>query len=177
MNMRLTLLVALVLMGRVVYGGAEEGDAIVGQWLTSEKDARIEIFRTDGKYDGKIVWLKDPTYPKEDLEAGKPVHDRKNPDITKRDQPILGSTLLSNFEYVGDNHWKNGTIYNAENGKTYKAHLSLAKDGSLKVRGYWGISLLGETTIWTRFDDPAKAQDKKQDAPSAQGGVKRAKGD
>jgi hypothetical protein len=35
--------------------------------------------------------------------------------------------------------------------------MTLMMDGSLKVRGYWGISLFGETRIWTRpaADTPA----------------------
>jgi hypothetical protein len=116
------------------------------------------------------------SYPKDDPEAGKPKHDRKNPDVAKRDQPMIGLRLLADFEYTGDNSWKHGTIYNPEKGKTYRANLSLAKDSSLKIHGYVGISLLGETTVWTRCDESAKTQDKKQDAPPALNDVKRAQG-
>ena len=176
MNTRLTLFSVLVLLGKVVHTDGRDANAVVGQWLTSEGGVRIEIFKMDGKYFRKIVWVKERTYPKDDPEAGKPKHDRKNPDVTKRDQPMIGLRLLAGFEYAGDNSWTHGTIYNPENGKTYKANLTLAKDGSLKIHGYVRIPLLGETTVWTRFDESAKAQDKKQDAPSTLNGVKRAEG-
>jgi uncharacterized protein (DUF2147 family) len=132
---------------------AEGGDAIIGQWLTDGKDARIEITKVDGKYEGKIVWLKDPLYDSKDPEAGKPVRDRDNPDAARRNDPMIGLRLLRDFEYVGKNAWKNGAIYNPENGKTYHANLTLANPKELKVRGYIGISLFGGTTIWTRYEE------------------------
>ena len=36
-----------------------------------------------------------------------------------------------------------------KNGK-FKAFMRLEKDGRLRVRGYWGISMLGKTLYWTR---------------------------
>lgn len=159
MDARLALLAVPVLFVGVALGAGEEADAVVGRWLTEEKDARIEIFRQDGQYAGKVVWVAEPTYAAGDPEAGKPVHDRKNPDASKRDRPMIGLVLLCGFDYEGHNSWTHGTIYNPENGKTYRANLSLAKDGSLKVRGYVGISLLGETTVWTRCEASAKAED------------------
>lgn len=125
-------------------------DALLGQWLTSEAEACIEIINKDGEYEGRIVWLKEPVYPEGDPECGSPVRDRKNPDPDKRNQPIMGSTMLKGFVYAGKNKWKNGTIYNAENGKTYKATLTLKEKDLLTVRGFVGISLLGRSTVWTR---------------------------
>ncbi|MCX5768832.1 MAG: DUF2147 domain-containing protein [Candidatus Hydrogenedentes bacterium] len=158
MNIRLTVLVVSILLGMVAHADGTEANAIVGQWFTSEKDARIEIFKVNGKYNGKIVWTKEPTYPEDDPESGKPTHDRENPDVTKRGQPLLGLTLLANFEYAGGNSWTHGTLYNPEDGNTYKTRLSLTPEGTLKVRGYLGISLLGRTVVWTRYEEPVKAQ-------------------
>jgi len=146
-----------LLAAKIVCGEGIEGDAVLGQWWTEKKDARIEVFKADNKYAGKIVWVKDPVYPNGDPEAGKPLHDRHNPDVAARDQAILGLKMLRDFEYTGSNSWTRGTIYNPENGKTYKARLSLNKDGSLNVRGYVGVSLLGETTVWTRYEESAAA--------------------
>lgn len=158
MNIRLMVLVAPVLLGMVAHGDGTEADAIVGQWFTSEKDARIEIFRVNGRYNGKVVWEKESTYPEGDPESGKPTHDRKNPDVTKRGQPLLGLTLLADFEYAGGNSWTHGAVYNPEDGNTYRTRLSLTPEGTLKVRGYLGISLIGRTVVWTRYEEPVKAQ-------------------
>jgi hypothetical protein len=49
-----------------------QSDKIEGVWLNEEKDAKIQIYKArDGKFYGKIVWLKDPT------ENGKPKTDKK----------------------------------------------------------------------------------------------------
>ena len=43
---------------------------VVGVWLTQDKDSKVEILQgEDGKYYGKVVWLKNPT------ENGKPQVD------------------------------------------------------------------------------------------------------
>jgi len=58
--------------------------------------------------------------------------------------------MLKNFEFNGKSTWDHGTIYDARSGKTYSCNLTLQPDKSLKVRGYMGISLFGQTNIWTR---------------------------
>jgi len=126
----------------------------VDQWVTSEGEARIEISKSKGKYNGKIAWLKEPTYPPGDKEAGKPVRDRKNPDESKRDRPIIGLELLKGLTYAGRNTWENGTIYNVHDGKTYKCKVTLKTPYKLHMRGYIGISLVGATTVWTRYKEP-----------------------
>ncbi len=145
---------------------ADEADAIVDQWVTEKGEARLEIFKQKGKYHGKIVWLKEPTYSASDAEAGTPVRDRNNPDASKRDRPILGLQLLSDFAYAGRNTWVNGTIYNAADGRTYKAKLTLKNHDKLHVRGFVGISLIGGTTVWTRHEKQKEKQDPHHDEES-----------
>ena len=70
-------------------------DAVLGLWETAHDDSswsHVEIYMKDDKYCGKIVWLSLPNYPADDPEgmAGQPKVDRKNPDETLRDHPILG---------------------------------------------------------------------------------------
>lgn len=153
----------VLLLGWAAQSTAEEADAITGQWLTSKEEVRIDIFREEGKYFGEIVWLKEAVYPDNDPEAGQPVRDRENPDPGKRGRPVLGLMLLSHFEYAGNQKWTCGDIYNPENGKTYRAELSLSPEGALKVRGYVGIRLLGRSTVWTRYEE--------EEAPVPEGGV------
>ena len=50
----------------------------------------------------------------------------------------------------GDNVWKGGTIYDPEEGKTYRCKMTLTDVDILRVRGFIGISLLGRTTVWKR---------------------------
>jgi len=150
MKIYLVVLAAMVLFGVAAFAEEDNGDVILGKWVTEEGKGNVEIYKENGKYSGKIVWLKEPNYPEGDPEAGKPRHDLNNPDASKRAQPIIGLVVLRDFTYAGDNTWKKGSIYDPENGKTYMCTMTLAKNGSLKVRGFIGVSLLGRTSVWTR---------------------------
>ena len=68
-------------------------------------------------------------------------------------QPPRRSTieLLTGFVADGPGKWSGGRIYNPEDGKTYKCKLTLQDDGTLKVRGYVGLSIFGKTQIWRRL--------------------------
>jgi uncharacterized protein (DUF2147 family) len=136
----------------------EEADAIVGVWVTEEGEARIEITPENGQYIGHIVWLEEPNYPADDKEAGKPRHDRENPDPAKRKRPIPGIRLFEGFTFDGKDKWTGGEIYDAESGKTYKSKITMKGPDELHLRGFVGISLLGRTSVWTRHDPPADAK-------------------
>lgn len=126
-------------------------DRILGVWATEKAEAHVEISRDENGYNGSIIWLKEPFYSEADGEelAGRPKTDRENPDIALHDRPIIGLAIMQGFRFAGKNRWVDGTIYDPENGKTYKCYLWLTKEGSLKVRGYVGISLFGRTSEWT----------------------------
>ena len=48
--------------------------------------------------------------------------------------------------------FEDGRIYNGENGKTYDANISLQPDGKLRLRGFVGTPMFGETQVWTRVN-------------------------
>jgi uncharacterized protein (DUF2147 family) len=128
-------------------------DALVGTWLNGDKTAHIEIHKqADGKYFGKITWLKEPTYPANDAKgmAGKDKVDRENPDPARRKEPLLGLIILRNFSYSGGNLWENGRIYDPKNGKDYKCKMTLTSPNALDVRGFVGFSFIGRTENWMR---------------------------
>jgi uncharacterized protein (DUF2147 family) len=122
-------------------------DAIERIWYNQEKTAKVQIFKaTDGKFYGKIVWLKEPNN-----EEGKPKVDKNNPDKAKKSTPLMGLQLLKGFKKDGDTEYEDGNIYDPKNGKTYSCKIN-RKGETLEVRGYVGISLIGRTTIWTKAD-------------------------
>jgi uncharacterized protein (DUF2147 family) len=148
---------ALLLILMVVFGGPQTalaggGDAITGLWEVAEGDGRIEIFRCSEKYCGRIAWLKEPLYPPDDKGgmAGKPLVDRENPKKELRSRPQLGLKLMDGYTFRGDNFWDDGTIYNTENGKSYRSTIRLLSADRLELRGYIGIPLLGGSTVWKR---------------------------
>lgn len=137
----------------------DDGDAIVGTWLTKEGKAKVEITRQGDVYQGTIVWLREPNYPEGDTEAGKVKHDRNNPDEALRDRPIVGLRILDEFKYVGERAWSGGYVYDPESGNTYRGKIRLDEDGRLLLRGYVGISLLGRTEFWEPCPSEMQQQD------------------
>ena len=125
-----------------LYGQATP-DAILGIWFNEEKDAKIKVYKEDGKFDGKIVWHKTG----DDISP----FDQKNPDPELRTRKKVGLVILSDFDFKSG-QWENGTIYDPKSGKTYSCVIKMQKDGSLNVRGYIGISLIGRTTNWTKAE-------------------------
>jgi len=127
-------------------------DDIIGVWNNQEKDARVEIYRCKEAYCGKIVWLKIPDYPEGSKEGapGTAKLDHNNPDLNLRKMPLLGVEIMRGFSFEGDNLWKNGTVYDPKNGKTYSGKMTLVSPSELHLRGFIGFSWIGRTAVWTR---------------------------
>ncbi len=129
-----------------------EADRVIGTWLTAEGKGKIEVYRCGEEFCGRIVWTRDS------LKNGKPLVDDKNPDILLRDRPIRGLEIMRDFRYDGDDEWTGGRIYDPENGNTYSAKMTLQEDGTLELRGYVLIPLLGRSETWTRVWDDAERE-------------------
>lgn len=139
--LQISLVITLVLGLNIIAQG--QTDKIEGFWFNDIKDAKVHIYKaTDGKFYGKIVWLKDP------LKNGKPKVDEKNPNKRLQNQPLVGFVILKGFDKDGDTY-TDGSIYDPENGKTYDCKMTY-KGKMLSIRGYVGISLFGRTTNWER---------------------------
>lgn len=119
-------------------------DDILGVWANSSNRGHIQIYKTGGKYYGKIIWLKNP-YDK----AGKPKVDYKNPNENVRKKKLLGLIMLRDFVYDNE-EWKGGKIYNPTDGKEYKSYIKLTDEKTMSVRGYIGFSFFGKTEKFIR---------------------------
>jgi uncharacterized protein (DUF2147 family) len=119
-------------------------DAILGVWKDKMGKGHIQIFKQNGKYYGRIIWLKNALN-----ENGQPKSDKKNPDARQRNKPLIGLVMLRDFIY-NDGEWSNGHIYNPSDGREYRAYLRLIDYNTMDVRGYIGFSLFGKTDTWLR---------------------------
>lgn len=125
---------------------AKAQDQIEKIWYNQEKTSKIQVYKArDGKFYGKIIWLKEP------LKNGKPKVDDNNPDEKKRNMPIIGLVILKGLEKDGEKGYEDGSIYDPKNGKTYSCKITY-KGNTLDLRGYIGISLIGRTSTWTLAD-------------------------
>ena len=120
---------------------------VVGKWKLSDGTAIVEVYQKGDVFNGKIVWLQNPT------EAdGSPAVDDKNPDPKLRSRQVLGLNMLSNLKKTGD-EYSGGSIYDPGNGKTYNCSMKVEGD-VLKVRGSLDKKgLIGRTMDWFRVKE------------------------
>jgi uncharacterized protein (DUF2147 family) len=116
------------------------GSAILGEWWTEGKEGRIRFVRAeDGTYQGILVWGSNP---------GKDVN---NKDPKRRNLSVLGSVLIWHLRY-DDGEYVDGYIYNPRDGDTYRIDAELMARNALKIRGYLGIRLFGQSQTWARAE-------------------------
>ena len=117
---------------------------VVGKWKLEDGSAIVEVYQQGDVFNGKIVWLKNPT------EAdGSPAVDSNNPDAKLRSRQLIGLNMLSGLKQKGG-EYSGGSIYDPGNGKTYNCSMKVEGD-TLKVRGSLDKrGLLGRTMDWFR---------------------------
>ena len=117
---------------------------VVGKWKLDDGSAIVEVYKNGDSFNGKIVWLQDPTEP-----DGTPAVDNNNPDPKLRSRQLIGLNMLSGLKKTGS-EYTGGTIYDPGNGKTYNCSMKVEGD-VLKVRGSLDKrGLLGRTMDWFR---------------------------
>ncbi len=133
-------------------------DPAEGRWVTIDDEdgsqaSVVEIrVNKEGLLEGTIVELLRPD------DKGKTCEEC--PDDFK-DQPIEGLTFMWGLEHEGEGEWRSGQILDPKSGSIYKSKLDVAEDGqSLEVRGYIGVSWLGRSQEWLRYqpEDVATTQ-------------------
>ncbi|MGR6328040.1 DUF2147 domain-containing protein [Sphingomonas sp. XXL09] len=137
--MSLLLLGALLAAAPVA---APSADSAIGTWKTETRGGVVEIQRCGPSICGRLV-------TSELLRTQPDLKDTKNSDPKLRNRPLKGLLLLSGFKADGD-AWTGGSIYKADEGKTYKATVTPIDANTLKVRGCIFVPLC-KTQTWTRL--------------------------
>lgn len=140
--MKRFLFLLLVAFTSTAIKAQNPADKIAGVWLNDDKTTKIEFLKTGNTYSGKIVWLAQPN----DAD-GNPRLDKNNPDPNKRNQKILGLTIVTGLKY-SNNKWSAGSFYGPKRGQYAKCSFILKNAGQLQITVSKG--LLSETKIWTK---------------------------
>jgi uncharacterized protein (DUF2147 family) len=130
-------LIALLLLAALPAAAAP---APVGRWLTANRQAVIEIAPCGAAYCGRIVGIIVK-------HAGDPL------PYDWRGRPQCGMTMLQLTRRVGasgETRWA-GSVLDPRDGDSYDATIAVQPDESLRLRGYLGLPLLGQTQIWSPF--------------------------
>ena len=120
---------------------------VIGKWKLEDGSAIVEVYKQGDVFNGKIVWLENPTE-----DDGTPAVDNNNPDPKLRSRQLIGLNMLSNLKKNGS-EYSGGSIYDPGNGKTYNCSMKVEGD-VLKVRGSLDKKgLLGRTMDWFRVKE------------------------
>ena len=131
----------ITLLSITAYAGADD---ILGIWRNPTGNGHVEIFKENGKYYGRLVWLK-----KTIDTDGKPFLDKNNPNKQHCNKPLLGLIMLRDFLF-NNGEWTGGKVYNPDDGKEYKSYLKLKDEKTLSIRGFIGFSWIGKTLTFQR---------------------------
>jgi uncharacterized protein (DUF2147 family) len=135
--------IGAAVIGLVCWSSGAMAGAPQGIWMSQDGGTKVQISNCGAKLCGTVVWLDEPTDPK----TGKPKTDLLNPDPAKRARPLLGLQVVNGLAPNGDNKWS-GEIYNADDGKTYSAHM-MPDTSTAKVQGCV-LGILCKTQTWKR---------------------------
>ena len=128
---------------------AEPG--VAGLWEKTDGSGNPEgwfrIAERNGVYEGQIVRI----FPKAGEDPSKWRCTKCEGE--QKDVPVLGITFIKGMQRNGL-AYENGTILDPRDGSVYSARMQLSPDGQqLTVRGYLGISLLGQSQVWRRLPE------------------------
>ena len=121
-RLKLTILIIIFLSG---FSFAQNGDDIIGKYRLPNK-LDIEIYKSNNKYLGKIIALN--TYKNGQKK------DIKNPDLSKRDNPLIGMVIIRNLNYdKEENEWINGNIYGPDKGINLELKVTEIRKNEIEV--------------------------------------------
>ncbi|MEP9359794.1 DUF2147 domain-containing protein [Sphingomonas sp. KR3-1] len=116
-------------------------DAVVGRWKTPVKNGIVEIQRCGASICGRVI-------SSDGLRANPNLADVNNSDKALRNRKIQNLQILAGFNQQGGG-WYGGKIYNAEDGKTYSAEVTMSGPNQLNLRGCV-FKPFCRTQTWTR---------------------------
>jgi hypothetical protein len=116
----------------------------MGTWRVTDGTANVEIAPCGNALCGTVAWTDKPDQK-----------DNKNPDVSQRNRPVLGITVLQNMEPQRDK-WV-GSVYNARDGHTYDAKISMRGDDTLRMEGCLPGDVICGGQNWSRVAQPAVA--------------------
>ncbi len=134
------LLTTLLCGGGAALAAASPPAPPLGNWLTANHAAVIQVAPCGGALCGRIVGiaLKHQTDPM---------------PLNWRGQPQCGEPILKTALVTGDNGasaWV-GTVQDPRNGDIYQASIRLDADHHLRMHGYLGLPIFGQTQTWLPY--------------------------
>lgn len=119
-------------------------DVIVGVWEADDGSVKLDMYKAGTEFQAHLL------YGNEVVEADNVTFkkDTKNPDPALRERSLENIVFIHGLRWE-DGEWSGGSLYDGSSGSTYRCNVTV-KDGKMHLRGYLGISLLGQTRVFHR---------------------------
>ncbi|OYX30094.1 MAG: hypothetical protein B7Y99_12070 [Caulobacterales bacterium 32-69-10] len=113
-----------------------------GLWRTATRNGEVRIDECGQALCGTLV-------TSDSIKANPAMADAQNKDAAKRTRLLKDLPMLQGFT-GGPSQWKGGTVYNPEDGGTYKGTIKLVDADTLKLTGCIVFPLCKSQT-WKRI--------------------------
>lgn len=124
-------------------------DALLGEWWTENNEGRVRFTKDrDGTFRGTTTCCVPEKVT--DKRLAQDIHNPK-PELRKRS--TVGIVIIWKLVYE-DGEYSDGYVYNPLDGKSYRFSAKVIDHETLKIRGYAGIPLFGQSQIWKRVHVP-----------------------
>lgn len=141
---------AMFIIAAVAGMSAHAGGATpVGLWKTIDDEtgmakSLVRITDAGGELRGVVEKVFSPPASKPD-----PICDKC--DGSRKDQPVVGMTIMWGLKQSGEREWSGGRILDPAKGKTYRCKVTVIDDGArLQMRGY--VAFFYRTQTWLRAE-------------------------
>jgi uncharacterized protein (DUF2147 family) len=132
----------IALIMAVALNGGVPADAVLGLWRTETHNGVVDIQRCGETVCGRLIRSAG-------LEANPALTDLNNGNPKLRQRALQGLLIMSGFT-LHENVWFGGSIYNAQDGRIYRATVAPVDPDHLKVRGCV-FAPLCKMENWTRI--------------------------
>lgn len=148
MNKKNLFFIVALLFSMVQFATAQD---VVGIWKTIDDEtgkakSYVKIYEKGGKYFGKVDKIL--TEDRQDAKCTKCKDKRKN-------QPILGLSIIENLKKVESGKYADGKILDPESGKVYALTATVLDNGEkLKISGGYKVfgKIVGRTQTWHKVN-------------------------
>jgi uncharacterized protein (DUF2147 family) len=132
----------LIIIAAALASASVGPDTVLGRWRTETRHGIAEIEHCGASICGKLMGS-------DGLKANPDLLDVNNKDTSLRGRRMMGLQFMGGFTR-GDGQWTGGTLYNGEDGGTYKGTITPIDADHLRVRGciVWPLC---KTQTWTRI--------------------------
>ncbi|WLD96039.1 DUF2147 domain-containing protein [Agrobacterium leguminum] len=120
-------------------------NSILGRWAADDGSVKLEMFKAGAEFRAHLL------FGNEIMESDNTTFkkDAKNPDPALRSRSLQNIVFIQGLKWDGG-QWSGGLLYDASSGRTYRCNVEM-RGSKMLLRGYLGISLLGQTREFHRY--------------------------